>query len=81
MPLALAPFVRFHVSLGASIMLLTGTALYAAVTPVFAARGRLISKLIEGDPVAWSILGGVVALMVGWWGFKTYMGWQTESDE
>jgi hypothetical protein len=33
---------------------------------ILAARGRLIAKLIEGDPVAWTITGVVVAGMVGW---------------
>lgn len=50
------------------------------VTPVFAGRGRFIAQLFEGDPVAWSILGGIIALMVAWWGFKAFMGWESDSE-
>jgi hypothetical protein len=40
---------------------------FAADTlPVFAHRGRLIQKLLEGDPVAWAILGGIVVIVVGY---------------
>lgn len=33
--------------------------------PVLAARGRALAKLLEGDPVAWSILVGVVVIFGG----------------
>lgn len=33
--------------------------------PVLAARGRALAKLLEGDPVAWSILAGVVVIFGG----------------
>lgn len=34
--------------------------------PLFARRyGRLIESLFEGDPVAWSIVGVVVAITIG----------------
>jgi len=33
---------------------------FAEIQPVLAGRGRIIIDLMEGDPVAWSILGGVV---------------------
>lgn len=37
-----------------------------AHTPVFArSRGQIIEDLMNGDPVAWSILGGVVAVGLG----------------
>lgn len=31
---------------------------------LFAARGRAIAALIDGDPIAWTILGVVVAVMI-----------------
>ncbi len=43
-------------------MTLFGGAL--AFVPVLAARGRAIQKLLDGDPVAWTILGVVVAIMI-----------------
>jgi hypothetical protein len=42
--------------------------------PILAARGRLVQKLIEGDPVAWTITGVVVVGMIGWWAIKKKMG-------
>jgi hypothetical protein len=36
-----------------------------ATMVVLAARGRLIQKLIEGDPVAWGITGVAVVVVVG----------------
>jgi hypothetical protein len=34
-------------------------------------RARLLEKLWEGDPVAWSILIGVIVIMVGWQVWKS----------
>lgn len=36
------------------------------ISTTLAARGtaRLIARLIEGDPIAWSILGGTVAIII-----------------
>jgi hypothetical protein len=51
---------------------LTGIAL--GFSPLFAARGRLIRGLIEGDPVAWTILVGAVVIMGGWALFKKLNG-------
>jgi hypothetical protein len=45
--------------------------------PILAARGRTIQRLMEGDPVAWTITGVVVVGMIGWWAIKKKMG----SDE
>lgn len=51
-----------------------GVAVVLAGIPVtLAGRGRLISKLIEGDPVAWSILGVVVVGSIGWAVLKRHM--------
>ncbi len=45
-----------------------------AALHVLAARGRLIRDLINGDPVAWTITGVVVAAMVGWTVYKKKAG-------
>ena len=37
-----------------------------AVTSVLARGGRFIRDLINGDPVAWTILGVVVVGMIAW---------------
>jgi hypothetical protein len=35
-----------------------------AIAPILGARGRAIQKLLEGDPVAWTILAVVVGIMI-----------------
>ncbi|MEO6436665.1 MAG: hypothetical protein ABIP55_13015 [Tepidisphaeraceae bacterium] len=46
------------------------TTIEAVTVPILAARGRTLEKLIEGDPVAWTIFGVVIAGSVGWWWIK-----------
>jgi hypothetical protein len=43
----------------------------AQTSPVLAGRGRLLQKLLEGDPVAWSCLAGVLVVMGGWSFYKS----------
>ncbi len=44
-----------------------------AVTSVLARGGRLIRDLMEGDPVAWTIVGVVVVGMIAWAVIKSRM--------
>ena len=37
-----------------------------ALTSVLAARGRAFQRLLEGDPVAWTILVVVVVAIIAW---------------
>lgn len=42
---------------------MAGTA-FLGTSLILAARGRIIQKLMEGDPVAWSIVGGVAVISI-----------------
>ncbi len=41
---------------------------------LFAARGRALRRLLEGDPVAWGILAAVVVVSIAIWFVKKRWG-------
>ncbi len=61
--------------------LLASLATHASDLPVLAGRGRLISKLIEGDPVAWAITGGIAAIWIGVAVFKNRAAANNNDDQ